>query len=308
MSRRRLGLALVLIVVYALCYSAIKAGLAYAPPIRFAALRATLGGIALLVVIALARRPLLPPQQAYVGTMALAVIGAFLEYGAMFLSPGRPGAGISSVLGNSGPLMVILLAALFLHEPITWGKLTALLVGGVGVALIAYPAIVDPARPGLLGAALPLVAAAGAAGRSVLLKRMDVGDALLRVAAWQLLLGAVPLFVVSGALGEEGIRWTGAFLLTLSFLGLIGTGFALSLWYWLVQREDVGRLSLLLFLVPVVGLGLAAGFFDERIESIELIGVALTLGGVGLAMLRSRSGAAEVAARGRPHGDPTMQG
>lgn len=36
------------------------------------------------------------------------------------------------------------------------------------------------------------------------------------------------------------------------------SAFAIAVWYWLVQRDEVGRLSLLLFLVPVLGIGIGA--------------------------------------------------
>jgi drug/metabolite transporter (DMT)-like permease len=295
-SRGRVGLALLLAVVYAACYSAIKAGLAFAPPLRFAGFRAALAGAVVLVALAVLRRPLLPPRRFWAGTLALAVLGTFLGYGAMFLAPGRTGAGIASVLGNTGPLMIIVLAALFLDEPVTSTKLAALLLGTLGVTLIAWPAFTDPARSGAAGASLPLLAAAAAAGSSVLLKRLEVGEAVFSVAAWQLLLGSVPLLAASAALeGSEAVRWGVTFLALLLFLALVGTAFALSLWYWLVQREDVGRLSLLLFLVPVLGLALAGILFDERIGGAEIAGIGLTLAGIGL-VVRAAHRAAKMAA------------
>ena len=284
-SRGRVGLALLLVLVYALCYSAIKAGLEFAPPLRFAGLRAGIGGVTLMVVLLAARRPILPPRHFWAGILVLAGVGTFLAYGAMFLSPGRTGAGISSVLGNTGPLMIIVLAAVALGEPVTRTKLAALVIGTLGVSLIAWPALTDPTRAGAAGALLPLLAAGGVASSSVLLKRWEVGDALLSVTAWQLLLGAVPLLLLSAAV-ESGaaITWDGTFTALLLFLGLVGTAFALALWYWLVQREDIGRLSLLFFLVPVVGLALAGLFFGERIGGIEAGGVGLTLAAIGLVL------------------------
>lgn len=58
---------------------------------------------------------------------------------------------------------------------------------------------------------------------------------------------------------------------------MIGTAFTTSLWYWLVQDDEVGRLSLYLFLIPGLGLALAVAVFGERVSALELTGVALTL-------------------------------
>ncbi|NIW37893.1 MAG: EamA family transporter [Gemmatimonadetes bacterium] len=279
----RLALVILLAAVYAACYTAIKAGLAFAPPLRFAGLRAAIAGLVLLGALATLRRPLLPPRRLWPWIFALSVTGTVLAYGAMFSSPGRTGAGIASVLGNTGPLIVVVLAVLFLGEEMTRGKTVALVLGLVGVSLISYPALAGPSRFGLSGAVLALAAATGTAGESILFKAADAGDALVRVAGWQFLIGSVPLLALSAWLeGGAGIEWNGRFMLLLIFLALIGTAGAVSLWYWLIQRDEVGRLSLLLFMVPVLGLGLAVAVFRERIGPHQAVGIAVTLAGLAV--------------------------
>jgi drug/metabolite transporter (DMT)-like permease len=276
--------------VYAVCYATIKTGLAFAPPLRFAGLRALIAGATLLAVIPILRQPLLPPRRFWPGLSALAATGTVFGLGAMFLSPGRTGAGIASVLGNTIPLITIPLAAVFLGERVTRAKAAALVLGFIGVSLIAYPAITDPARYGVLGAILPLTAAMGFAAASVLIKRMDVGNALLPITAWQLLIGAAPLFLLSAWLeGDASIAWTSMFISLLLFLALAGTAFTTVLWYWLLQRDDVGRLSLFLFLVPVLGLAIAVTLFDEAVGGLEAGGVALTIAGIAVVVRESYS-------------------
>lgn len=288
-SRRHLALALIIVVVYGACFTAIKVGLTFAPPLRFAALRGILAGTAILAVLGVTGRPLLPPHRLWGGVAALALIGTSLGYAAMFMSPGRTGAGISSVLGNTGPIITIALAAAFLDERLTVAKTWSLVLGMIGATLIAWPAFADPTRPGGAGVLLPLASAAAAAGATVLLKRLNVGPAVAQVAAWQLVIGALPLAALSAALERaDPIRWTGSFVAVLSFLALVGTAFALWLWYWLVQREDVGQLSLLFFLVPLFGLALAAAVFGERIGVAEAFGVGLTLTGIAAILISGR--------------------
>ena len=287
-ARGRFALVLLLAAVYALCYAAIKTGLASAPPLRFAGLRALGGGAALLPVILLVGGPVLPARRHWPALLAVAAAGTVVGYGAMFLSPGRTGAGLAAVLGNTTPLFVILLAAAFLGERITRSKGAALSLGLLGVMLTASPAFASPGRSGVLDGALPLLAAAGAAAESVLVKRLGLGADILRFTAWQLLLGGGSLLLVSGWL-ERGlaITWTARFTGLLIFLALVGTAFTTTLWYWLLQRDEVGRLSLALFLAPVAGLLLAVVFFGERPWPAELLGVALTMSGIGVVLLGS---------------------
>ena len=295
-SRKRLLLVVSLAVVYAACYSTIKFGLAYAPPLRFAGLRGALGGAALLSLLLVLGKPLVPPRRLWPGVVALAATGTLLSFGAMFLSPGRTGAGIASVLGNTGPLLVVVLAAIFLGEPVTRAKGASLVLGLAGVSLIAYPAITDTSRRGALGAILPLVAAAGTAVQSVIVKRLEIREALLSVTAWQLVLGGLPLLLVSTVV-ERGtvVVWSGTFVSLFLFLSLVGTSAATALWFWLVQDGDIGRLTLQLFLVPVFGLVLAMALFRETIGALEAAGIAIVVLGIGVIIRTSphegRSGA-----------------
>lgn len=279
-SAGRIGLTVLIAAVYAVCYSVIKTGLAFAPPLGYAGMRALLAGLALLGFLRFRRRPLLPPRRFWPVIVAIAVFGTAIAYGAMFLSPGRTGAGIASVLGNTTPLMIVVLAAAFLNEPFTRAKVAALVLALAGVSLIAYPGLAGPKAYGLVGLLLPLLSAAGSAAESVIVKRADAGDALLRVAAWQLLIGSVPLLALW--LWFERARpvmWSPTFGALLLFLSLVGTAFTTALWYWLVQRDEVGRLSLMLFLAPVLGLLIAAALFGERIGPVEAAGVALAVAG-----------------------------
>lgn len=267
-----------LILSYALCFVAIKAGLSFAPALLFAGLRALLGGIALLILLPVLHIPILPNRSLWLWIVAVGLASTTFTYGAMFLSPGRTGAGIASVLGNLQPLIVIVMATVFLGERMTRRTGAALVLGLLGVILIASPALVGPGAYGLLGAVLALAASGGAAAGSVIVKRMGHPSAILIVSGWQLVLGSLPLLALSPFL-EPGrmVVWTGEFVGLLLFLGLIGTAFPTAAWFRLVQHGDVGRLSLFLFLVPVFGLLIAAAVFRERVQLVSVAGIVVTV-------------------------------
>ncbi|GAB4577400.1 MAG: EamA family transporter [Anaerolineales bacterium] len=280
---RRLFLLLGLTAIYAACFAVIKAGLAFAPPLLFGGLRALIGGLFLFGWILVLREPVMPPRQHWGGIIALALTATTLAFGAMFLSPGRTGAGIASVLGNTQPLIVIVLAALFLGEPVTRPQWITLIFGLVGVTLISWQALAGPDAYGVSGAVLALTASGGAALGSVLFKRMEITTGLLAVTAWQLVLGSLPLLAASVIWERNApVIWNPEFVIELLFLALAGTSFANAVWYWLIQRGAVGELSLFLFMVPVFGLGLAVLVFGEQISWLEGLGLALTLAGIGL--------------------------
>ena len=268
--------------IYAVCFAAIKAGLPYAPPLRFAGLRALLGGAALLGLMAVLRRPLLPPRRSWPWIAAVALTATTISFGAMFLSPGRTGAGIASVLGNTQPVIVPVLAALFLGERMTRGKWAALVLGMAGVTLIALPALSGADAYGATGAALALAASGGLAVSNIIVKRMQPQIDVLALTGWQLVAGSLPLFATSVAFeGDVPVVWNATFVSLLLFLALIGTALATAVWYWLIRRDDLGRLTMFFFLVPVFGLGIAALVFGEGVSLLEGIGVSVTLTGIG---------------------------
>lgn len=284
MTGRHLAFAALVAAVYAACFVLIMLGLADATPLRFAGWRALLAGGTLLVVLAVSGKPILPPRRLRRWVPVLGAVLA-LQYAAMFLSPERAGAGLSSVLANTGPILLVLLGPLLLRERITRVTASAVLLGSAGVALIAWPRSGAGPAIGIIAILIPLASAFSSATETALFKRLDAGDALLSVAAWQLTLGALPLLAAAQWLepGQE-ITWTPSFIAALTFLAVPGTAFALALWYWLVQREPVRRLAGFMFLVPIAGLALAWVFFGETVSGLQAAGVAVTLVGILLAL------------------------
>lgn len=281
--RMRILIVAVLSAIYATCYAAVKAGLPFAPPLWFGGLRALIAGLVLFGLMIVLRQQLFPARREWPLLLTLALTGTTLAFGAMFLSPGRTGVGIASLLGNLQPLLVIGLAGLFLREPLTRGKAAALALGLTGITLIAVPALTGPNAFGISGAVLALVASVSLAVGMVLVKRMGTPPNLLILTAWQSTLGSLPLLVAS-ALIERGVAvtWNVEFVGLLLFLALVGTSFPTVVWYWLLQRGDVGRLVLFLFLVPVFGLGVGAFLFGETLGLLSVIGVVLTVSGIAV--------------------------
>jgi O-acetylserine/cysteine efflux transporter len=274
-----------LTVIYSLCYVAIKAGLPFAPPLRFAGFRALTGGLLMIGLLLALKRPLLPRPKDWRWVAGLGLTSTTIAFAAMFLSPGLAGAGIASVLGNSQPIFAVALAVPLLGERMTPGKQMALVLGTLGVILIATA---SSGANGIAGPALALGASLSLAIGSVIAKRMGPDVDLLAVSAWQLIAGSLPLLVVSGV-AEHGpwINLDPGFLGILAFLAIAETALPTPLWYWLLRKDEVGRLSLFLFLVPVLGVLIAAAVFGERVGALEAVGIGATVVAIGVAAFNS---------------------
>lgn len=284
-------LMLVVIVPMAVCYPLIKAGLLFAPPLRFAGMRTLLGGLALLLVLAIRRKPIWPQARLARWILPLGMLATTLTFGTMFASPAYTGAGIASVLGNIQPLLIVVLAALFLGERINLSKALTLCFGLAGVIVLALPAWRETIGSSLFGIALALGSSAGAAVASVTRKMLRAGDDLMSLTGWQLIVGGLVLLGLSAVSEPEtSVSWNGTFVALLLVLALAGTALSTWLWFWLLERAEAGRLSLYLFLVPVFGLLTAMVSLGERLSTVQTVGVALILLAVAWSMRDLGSG------------------
>nr|MBF6594851.1 DMT family transporter [Thermaceae bacterium] len=214
-----------IVLATAACFVLIKAGLAFAPPFLFAALRLLLAGLALGLLLPVLGQPLLPSRSDWPWLGLLALASTAFAYGAMFSSPSLSGAGLAAVLGNVQPLILTGLTVYFLKERFTLSKALALGLGLLGILLMAWPALVSPGGLEVSGAGLALASSLGFAVGSLVIRRLEPPH-LLTLTAWQLLLGSLPLFA-GWLLWERGseVRIGLEFVGLLLVLALAGTAF-----------------------------------------------------------------------------------
>lgn len=284
------GLMLIYTLVAAICYTAIKAGLQYSPPIYFAGLRTFIGGASLISLLIVLKKPILPRRDLLKWILPVGLVSTTITFGFMFSSPEYTGAGIASVLGNSQPLTIIVLAALFLNERITLVKIAALFLGVIGIILISLESFISSDTNAFIGAMLATGTSTGAAITAVLLKRLKPGSDLISFTGWQLIAGSLPLLAGSIILeSPSNVVWSGTYLSILIFLGLIGTALTEIIWFWLLQKYDASKLSLYLFLIPVFGLLIAFTAFEEKLELFEVFGIIMVVSAIGISIIKEFS-------------------
>ncbi|MCL5744523.1 MAG: DMT family transporter [Acidobacteria bacterium] len=288
-GERTLPWMLLLVLLYAVCYALIKPGLAFAPPLGFAGARALIGGVALLAWATVRGKGVLPRPGGWGDVALLAIPGTTVAFAAMFLAASRTGTGVAWVLGNMQPLVAVGLAAVFLGERLTFAKIAALALGVAGVVLLALPSLGGFTAGDATGPALALAVSLGSGVSTVLVKKRAIGFDLLAITAWQLIAGAIPLLSASAAFeAATPIRWTFEFSLLLLFLALAGTALATAVWFRLVRREEVGRLSMFFFLVPLFGVGIGTLVLRESFGLPQLAGGVLIVAAVGAAASNQR--------------------
>lgn len=273
--------------LWASCFPLIAIGLELAPHLAFAALRAATGGIALIGVSLVLRRPM-PKDAGAWGMIVLLAISAtslgFLGmfHGAAFLSPG-----LATLIFSTQPLVAAVLGRMFLGEQLTARGALGLVLGFTGVAIASWPGLNSPnASLYLTGAGFVIAAAVGTAVGNVVMKRLSQSTDAAMAVGWSLTLGAIPLAIASAVSEDIAIAWSGDFLAGLAILSLFGTALAFWLWFEALKSAPLSAANAFSFLVPVFALTLGSLFFGERVGFAEIAGAALIVVGVAMAQRR----------------------
>lgn len=259
-------------------------------PLLAGALRALPAGLLLLAVVRALPRGEWWWKAAVLGTLN---IGAF--FALLFVSAYRLPGGVAAVMGAAQPLLVAGLAVVLLAERVPVRTLLAAVTAAAGVALtvLTASARLDPVG---LGAGLAGTASMGLG--LVLTKRWGRPVPVLTMTAWQLTAGGLLLMPL--ALGVEGLpdTLTAVNLGGYAYLSLAGSALAYTLWFRGIERLPAVSVSLLALLSPVVATVIGWAALSQALTPVQVVGMALALGGVVAGQVRPR--AVEAAASSTP--------
>ncbi|NSX56900.1 DMT family transporter [Parasulfitobacter algicola] len=202
-------------------------------------------------------------------------------------------SGLAGAVSASIPLFSLLAAVLFLpEENLTSNRVLGLLVGLVGVTLIAKPLSGGLGDSYLLGV-LWMVLGSFSLGVSFVYARRFVTPLDLPPAAlttYQLGFATLILLAVTDMTGLGTLTDDPTSFAVLVFgLGFLGTGLAYVLYYYVIGKLGAVRASALTYVPPVVALFLGALFLGEAIVLLDYVATALIFTGVILVNKRSKS-------------------
>jgi drug/metabolite transporter (DMT)-like permease len=210
------------------------------------------------------------------------------------------GAGLATVLGNLQVLVVGLVAWLVLRERPSRSVFAALPVVLVGVALISGLGGGAYGKDPVLGVALGLGTACCYAGYLLVIRR---GGRDLRRPAGPVAIATASTAAVAVLIGLIGgdldLTPASASLAWLALLGLTSQSAGYLLISLSLPRLPAVVTSIILLTQPVVSVILAMVLLGEAPSWLQLVGVALVVGGIAIATLSGR-GRAAVNARRSP--------
>jgi drug/metabolite transporter (DMT)-like permease len=204
-------------------------------------------------------------------------------------------ASTAGLLLATEPVWVLVLSQLFLRER---GGVRAWLGSAAalgGVAVLAGPGAVGGVGGGraLAGTGLVLAATLSFAAYTIVLRPLSQELGAVPATAAATVVGSVPYLAAAGTLPGAGLAHLGpAVWAELGFLAVGCTAAGLLLWSVAVMAGNITRVSMLLYLEPVVSVLGAAVFLHERVTLTMIGGGLLIMAGVAIASIR------------RDHGEP----
>ena len=206
---------------------------------------------------------------------AVAIVGVII---ALRFSP----LATVTALMQSLPLVLTLMAVVFLREPLRWRRSIALIVGFLGVLVII--------RPGLdtfdFFAAFTLIGVIGMAIRDIGTRIMPAGISTPILGFWgavSIVLTGIGMILISGAVIMP-TREAWLFLIGLIIFGCFGT-LAVAM---AMRLGEVSLISPFRFIRVVFGVGVAVLILGESVEAPVIIGATMVVGAGLYSLLRER--------------------
>jgi drug/metabolite transporter (DMT)-like permease len=199
------------------------------------------------------------------------------------------GPGKTAVLIFTMPIWTLLMAWPLLGERVRGKQWLAAASTLIGLLLIIEP---WDMHSSLFSKFLGLMAALCWATGTILIKRLRSTTPvdLLTLTAWQMILGAVPLVVLSLVVTERPTDWTLSYMGILAFMSIGSTAMCWWLWIYILDRVPAWEASLSVLGTPVVAILSSRLTFGEEFKTSEVAGILLI--GTGLALLSLLSWAA----------------
>ncbi|MGW0754071.1 DMT family transporter [Streptomyces sp. NPDC002587] len=265
-----------------------SAGAAYSPGAL--ALGRLLAASLVLAVLLLIRSQGLPPREAWRGILLSGLVWfcgytIALNWGERLVD-----AGTASLLVNTGPILMALLAARLLGEALPPRLLVGMAVSFAGAVVVGLSmSSGDGGSTPVLGVVLCLLAAVAYATGVVAQKPALSYGTPLQITAYSCLTGTAACLPFTGQLLAEIPKAPVSATLNMVYLGAVPTALAFTTWTYALARMPAGKLGATTYAVPAIVVLLSWALLGEVPAWLTLLGGVLCLTGVAVSRYTPRS-------------------
>ena len=211
---------------------------------------------------------------AVLGPASLAIPIFFISWGEQTID-----SAVASILNATVPLFTIVLAHFLLQDDkMTVQKVFGLLIGFGGVVILMSKDLTAGAHNSILGQAAVILASLFYAGSGVFARKLTRHVNGIVRGALPLVTSALFMWAI-GPLAERPFRIPDLSLtwLAILWLGILGSGFAVIMLWYLIHEIGPTRTSLVTYLFPVGGVILGVIFLNEQLSWQLVAGTVLII-------------------------------
>ncbi|XP_042013741.1 WAT1-related protein At3g02690, chloroplastic-like isoform X1 [Salvia splendens] len=265
-------------------------------PFVVAAFRLIPSGL-LLVAFAASRGRALPSGfNAWLSISAFAAIDASCFQG--FLAQGleRTTAGLGSVIIDSQPLTVAILASLLFGESIGYIGAAGLVLGVIGLLLLEVPALAFDANNFSLwgsGEWWMFLAAQSMAIGTVMVRWVSKYSDPVMATGWHMVIGGLPLMAIAILKHDPALssfhELTTGDVLALLYTSIFGSAISYGVYFYNATRGSLTKLSSLTFLTPMFASLFGFIYLDETFSPVQLAGAVVTIAAIYMVNYKSEA-------------------
>jgi len=264
-------------------FGAIKIALHGVTPLTVMSVRILLAGAALLLLIRVRKTPFPRGIQNWIKIGWMALFGTLIPF---FLVPWgqlQIDSSLAAILMAVNPLFALTLGHFFSdHESFTLRQLLAMLVGFSGILLVFGENAISSIN-GNIWAQLAVIGAGFCYTISGVIVSRVRGASADSVSASIFICSSVIVFPLWMILEQPwSLHFETESLLALTHLGLVSTGMAFLMRYYIILRAGAVFLSYVAFIIPMFGILFGILFLEETISVNTMGAVVLILSGVYL--------------------------
>lgn len=285
-SRSDMTLLILVAIIWASAFMAIKVAVPEVGPIWLAAIRVAIGA-AVLAPYALVKGVVLPnAMQIWALVVIMSVLNVVIPFFLISWAELTIDAGVTSLLMGIGPFLALVGSHMFTSDDkVTPRKALGVAFGFSGVmAIVGWDALTQIGSGHLLAQAAAIGGCICYVTAGILIRRIDVPPVSLAFLA--LVIGTIILIPLAlatdGMLRELPSTNT---MMALIYLGVFPTGIAYILRFYLINKVGYSAFSMSVNLIPVFGILMGVLLLGEPLRPQVMIALVLVL--LGLYFMRS---------------------
>jgi drug/metabolite transporter (DMT)-like permease len=259
-------------------------------PITLVAFRVLFGLLFTIIVVFFQRTQLPRTFKEWFPILLLGISNVAIPFFLISWGEQSIDSAVAAILDATVPLFTIIIAHFALHDDkMTVQKVLGLLIGFVGVVVLMSKDIGQSANP-LLGQVAVVLACAFYAGSSVYARRSTANMPGILRSAGPLISSTAVMWLATFfierpvRIPQLPITW-----IALLWLGVLGSGFAFILNYYLIHEIGPTRTTMVTYLFPLGGVILGVTFLGEKLNWQLLAGAVLIISSLAVANWQTKN-------------------